>query len=502
MSTRTKRELLDSLVREYRDADRKRKTELVDTLLASTQYDRKYAIKLLSAGSRGVGTVSERKPRSPKLSFEAQKALILLWNVSNRICSKRFVPGLGDLLDNLEKSKHLILSDQAKAEILSISASTVDRMLKAERAKSPRSLSHTKRNALVKNKVPIRTFTEWNDVLPGFFEIDTVAHSSSSSTGPFLSTLNMTDIATCWTIPVAIRRKSAIDVISALNHSIIVMPFPLLGLDFDNGSEFLNEELISWCIAKNVTYTRSREYKKNDQAWIEEKNGSVVRRTVGRDRYQGTKTFKVLQELYAVLSIYYNFFQPCQKLLYKSRNGAKTYKRHDLAKTPYQRVLENPHITEDCKCRLRLAKEQLSVFDLFNKMHDLQTKLSAEAVLLPDPVRSAIEAQRNATQNFVVKHIGKVSLKHTLESTSKPDRKPMDALREFVNATEPGTYFKATDMLHLASRASLDQCLARLKLRGVIEKVSWGTYQIPLKSEKRTTPEMDCQGVKIFEATV
>jgi hypothetical protein len=198
-------------------------------------------------------------------------------------------------------------------------------------------------------KVPIRTFGEWDGVKPGNFEIDTVSHSSSDPKGPFLSTLNMTDVATCWTLPIAISGKAGIDIVGALNKAVVLMPFPILGLDFDNGAEFLNDKVLDWCDKKQISYWRSRPYKKNDQAWIEEKNRSVVRRTVGRDRFAGKASYSTLTDLYRVLAVYYNFFVPVQKLLTKKRVGAKVYKVHDVARTPYQRVLDNEFVSEAVK---------------------------------------------------------------------------------------------------------------------------------------------------------
>lgn len=498
MSANTRKELVASLREEYAKASREGKSRLLDTFVKSTQYSRKHAIALLS-GNNAMVLEKKKRGRSPKLGPEGAEALVLIWNLCNRICSKRFVPAIGDFLENLTKSGHLNLSEQATAALLSISPATADRILKSERAKQPRSLSFTKRAALVKNKVPIRTFTEWKDIWPGFFEIDTVAHSSSDPNGPFLSTLNMTDIATCWTVPMAIRRKSAIDVIDALGKAARVLPFELLGIDFDNGSEFLNEELIKWSEERKITYTRSREYKKNDQAWIEEKNCSVVRKNVGRDRYQGDETWATLTALYAVLSLYYNYFLPCQKLLFKTRNGAKTYKRHDMAKTPYQRVLENPHVPEENKQAIRAIKEKLNVLELFTKLKDLQAKLKLQAVDVPNPVLAAALAQRNATYKFVTKTDNQSNHSPNVKEEPGPGKEVTRALKGLIEELTPGTCIRATDLQHIGNRSSLDMSLSRLHKQGILEKVSWGTYQIPFHPH---TQNLEVSGTNLSEATV
>ncbi|MES6530781.1 DDE-type integrase/transposase/recombinase, partial [Cutibacterium acnes] len=364
MSNQSRAELVSVLRNEYKVAPTRRdKSALVERCISVTGYSRKHALKLLNEKDRHEKLVPKR---NTSLDHEAREALVLAWEVSRHICGKRLVHMLPEIVENMTRFGHWRFSKQAQTQLLSVSAATIDRALKEERLRAPRSLSTTKRAALVKKQVPVKTFAEWSDVIPGFFEIDTVSHCSSDPNGPFLYSLNMTDVATTWTVPIGLYRKTAKDVIGAFKK--VQLPFPLKGVDFDNGSEFLNQDFIDWCKENKVTYTRSRPYKKNDQCFVEEKNGSVIRKNVGRERYVGLKAFRKLCELYGVLDDYFNFFVPCQKLLFKKRNGAKCYKKHDAAKTPYDRVLESAHVSDSCKEALKARKESLDMFSLFQKL--------------------------------------------------------------------------------------------------------------------------------------
>jgi len=232
MSMTTRQELQATMCLQYQNADRAQKTVLLESFLNATGYSRKHAIALLSRETRPRKVRKEGSGRPSRLASEALEALILIWHVSQHLCGKRLAPIISDYIENLESNHELKLSEAAKLQLNGISAATIDRLLKVERARIPRSLSQTKRGAAIKNSIPIRTFTEWNEVVPGFFEIDTVSHCGTNSGGNFLSTLNITDIATCWTIPVGIIHKGSIDVTGALEQAQTYLPFQILGLDF------------------------------------------------------------------------------------------------------------------------------------------------------------------------------------------------------------------------------------------------------------------------------
>lgn len=474
--TKTARdELLASYRPLYFAAASREKSRILSGFLEATGYSRKHAISILN--HKQVGTAN-RLGRKAKLSHEATSALVEAWLLAGRICSKRLVPFLPEVLNEMEKASLLRLSMIDRMQLLSVSPSTVDRILKPERRKYTRSRSTTKRASLLKSKVPVRTFTEWNDVKPGFFEIDTVSHCSSSAAGAFVSTLNMTDIATCWTEPIAILHKGSTDVIGALEHAQTLLPFPLLGIDFDNGSEFLNADLLAWCDERHITYTRSREYKKNDQAWIEEKNGSVVRRLAGRERYEGQKTWQLLRQLYAEARLYINFFQPSQKLILKHRKGAKTYKKYDRAKTPYQRVLDSPHIGETLKARLREVKETLSMVASKNKLSQLQEELRKQAVDAPNPLVAAAAAQRIATYKFLGEGKGKEAQPPSTKVEKMKQSSAAKEIRKAIQSLPNGTTISASDFKEFGSRTALDSYFHRMAQSGELRRIGWGQYEI------------------------
>ena len=469
-------ELRKVVAPQYLQADVSEKTRILDGFIDSTGYSRKHAISLLNGRQIGAPGASGRKP---KLSAEAVTVLILCWQVANRVCAKRLTPFLPTVLEEMNKAGQTKVSPKVERELLSVSAATIERALRAERRRQARSPSTTKRSSLLRSKVPIRTFTEWNDVVPGFFELDTVAHCASSPAGKYLSTLNMTDIATCWTEPIAVMRKGGVEIIAAIKKVEEVLPFPILGLDCDNGGEFLNQGMIDWCEQREITLTRSREYKKNDQAWVEEKNRSVVRKNVGRDRFEGQKTWKVMTRLYAVMRLYVNFFQPCQKLLYKHRKGAKVYKKHDLAKTPYQRVLENENVPETLKEALRKQREELSMVSLKDEMSRLQEELQRLAVGVPDPMIAAMASQRMATYKFTETERQQPAKK------KRSGKSLLQDMRRTVRKLPPGTVVAAKDLSSIAAQGTLYNYLKRLERSGDLVNIGWGQYQVP---EPNQTP--------------
>ena len=253
-----------------------------------------------------------------------------------------------------------------------MSAATVDRLLLPERKKLGGGRSTTKRGSLLKKQIPVRTFAEWNDVVAGFIEADLVAHCGETVAGSFLNSLVLTDIATTWTEFLPILYKNEANVLEALQVARDLLPFPLKGLDTDNGSEFINNALLDFCQNEHITFTRSRPYKKNDQAHVEEKNGSIVRRMIGYDRYEGARAYTALAAVYEKLRLYVNFFQPSMKLVSKERVGAKVRKKYDKAQTPYQRVLTSSTVDAESKEALREQMLKLDPVLLFKQIEGLQ----------------------------------------------------------------------------------------------------------------------------------
>lgn len=287
-------------------------------------------------------------------------------------------PYLAELVPLLEYHGHLALNDEVRLELLSMSAATVDRILAPAR-KNPQALSMTRAGATLKRQIPIRTFTEWEDTRPGFFEADLVCHCGQSTHGAFVCTLTLTDVASGWTEPVALLRRSADEVLQGIEQSREVLPFDLLGIDVDNGSEFINDDLTSYCERNGLTFTRGRPTRKNDQCYVEQKNGCVVRRTVGHDRYEGALAQEQMAELYSVLRLYVNLFQPSMKLASKSRNGAKSTRTYATAKTPLQRLVAANCLSTEQQEQWSALARTLDPVRLLHEIQSLQVSLSKHA---------------------------------------------------------------------------------------------------------------------------
>lgn len=323
MSLSARTQLTVSLSTRYRQAKRPQKKKILDEFTAATGYHRKYAISLLKGTARKHKRTKVRR-RARRYNEAAKESLILIWKASNHLCSKRLVPFLPELMAALERKGHLTLPKEIRQLLLAMSAATVDRLLSDLRYNGRRrSFGTTRPGALLKRQVPIRTFADWDDLKPGFLEADLVAHCGTTTQGAYLSSLTLTDVSTTWTECLALLMHGQEAVLSGLEQARGLFPFPILGLDTDNGSEFLNAQLLGYCRAEKITFTRCRPYKKNDQCHVEQKNGSIVRRMVGYDRYEGSEACRQLAALYGVLRLYNNFFQPSMKLIFKERRAAE-----------------------------------------------------------------------------------------------------------------------------------------------------------------------------------
>jgi hypothetical protein len=359
MSQGSKRELVTAIRPRYLKANKAGKEQILNEFTATTGYHRKSAIRVLKHGPKARGL---KKPGRQKIyRGEVVQVLEQIWEICGRICSKRLQPFLPEMVTILERHHELCLSPQIKSLLLSMSRSTIDRCLKKARFTSPQGgLSTTKPGALLKAAIPIRTFTPWEDERPGFLEIDLVAHCGSSTEGTYLNTLTATDLASGWTECLALANKTQAAVSQAIGQLRQDLPFPLLGLDSDNGTEFINDTLLRYCQSEQITFTRSRPYQKNDQAHVEQKNWSVVRHTVGYDRLQTPEELALLRSIYANLRLYINLFQPVLKLMGKERIDGKTVRTYDRAATPYRRVMALDSLPLEVKARLTAQYVQLN----------------------------------------------------------------------------------------------------------------------------------------------
>jgi hypothetical protein len=354
-----KRELLEAIRPRYLQANKAEKGRILDEFVATTGYHRKYAIRLLRHGPprRPAGRRRGRRTYTPAVVH----ALTQVWEVCDGICSRRLHPFLPEIVEVLERHQELVLAPETKALLLQMSRATMDRLLKPARERRPqRGLSTTKPGTLLKKAIPVRTFADWDDVRPGFLELDLVAHCGDSTSGEYIHTLDTVDVATGWSECIAVPNRGQQAVFQALQLIRTRLPFPLLGIDSDNDSAFINNHLYRYTQREHITFTRSRPYKKNDQAHIEQKNWSVVRRLIGYDRYDSPQALDRFNALYQDVRLYVNFFQPSLKLVEKHRVDNKVRKKYDLAQTPYQRVLQSSAVTEADKGALRQAYVNLN----------------------------------------------------------------------------------------------------------------------------------------------
>jgi len=396
MSFLAKRELLARVAPRYLSAPPQQKSVILDEFVAVTGYARKYAIRLLAHPVPVPLPLT--RPRERFYGAAVQDALVLAWTAANRICVKRLVPFLPELVSTLERHGHLTLTDVVRDQLLALSPATADRILRPYRERdAPHGMTTTRRGLLIKQQVPVRTFTGWDDVRTGFFEADLVAHCGPWAEGAFLQTLVLTDVATGWTECLALLHRSQRTVIQGIDRLRTLLPMPLLGLDTDNGTEFLNTDLLDYCAREHITFTRGRVAKKNDQCFVEQKNGAIVRQLVGYDRFEGEQAYRQLVELYRAVRLYVNFFQPSMKLRLKERAGGKLRRRYDPAKTPFQRLLATEVLSIEDRVRLTAIAQALDPVQLLRQIAQLQDALWKHAATqMPESVAASSKAAQDA----------------------------------------------------------------------------------------------------------
>jgi hypothetical protein len=372
---------LVALKKRYARATKKERSLMLDEFVKTTGYHRKHAAAMLS--ERFVRKARPiRRVREAIYTAADQKAVWQIAEWFDQIGSKRLRAAMDVELPRLRTCGHLQVSAETYRHLLVVSPSTLDRIRKLRRVPGRRVHGGTKPGTLLKTQVPIRTFADWDDKRVGFVEVDLVQHDGGNPRGIFACTLNMTDVCTGWTEMVAVRNKAQKHVFKALTLLRLRLPFPLLGVDSDNGSEFINDELIRYCAHEHLTFTRSRVNHKNDNAFVEQKNWSVVRRLVGYDRFDTLKQTDAMNRLYAVYREYVNFFLPVTKLVSKQRcdNTSKVKKRYDDPKTPYQRVLDSPDVDVAVKRKLQQRYAQLDPVTLKTEIDHLSRMLVGSTI--------------------------------------------------------------------------------------------------------------------------
>jgi hypothetical protein len=395
LDMRQKKAVTKELKKRYNRASKKKRTIMLDEFCAVTGYNRCYASWILKfkkdkvlgyvkTGGKTIKFVADKKKKGKKkkgrpriYTYDVFLALKRIWTIFDFICGKRLAPFIAEATRKLEKHGEINITAGVRKKLKSISASTIDRLLKKEKEKFRlgKGRSGTRPGTLLKKSIPIRTFSDWDDAVPGFCECDLVGHDGGNTSGDFAQSLNFTDIATCWDVTAACKNKAQVNVFRALETIVARFPFKVLGIDSDNGSEFINAHLLNYCTDNEITFTRSRAHRKNDSCFVEQKNYSVVRRNVGYLRHDTEEELKVLNELYIYLDDYVNFFQPVVKLELKIRDGSRVTKKYDRAKTPFRRVLESSDIDDKIKARLRRRYDRLNPADLKRKITRLQDRL-------------------------------------------------------------------------------------------------------------------------------
>lgn len=353
LSVGQRKAVTQKLAAAYRGGSREEKARILDQLCELTGWHRDHARKALR--STGViRSVTLRPARQLVYPEALVEALAVCWRVSRYPTGKRLAPMLPVLVKALRRDGVLLLSDHEAGLVCQMSPATIDRRLRdRRRSLSPRGRSHTKPGTLLKSQIPIRTWSEWDEDCPGFVEIDLVGHEGGNPLGEFCFTLTMTDVATGFTINRSVKNKAAIGVTSAIDHARKKFPFPLLGIDSDNGSEFINSHLFDYCSAHKFTFTRSRPGNKNDGAHVEQKNWTHVRELVGYLRFDTEAELEVLNAIWELDGRFSNHLLAQQKLIERRREGSKVIKRYDQAKTPVERAIASGVVSRATATSLR-----------------------------------------------------------------------------------------------------------------------------------------------------
>ena len=368
MTRQSIKEYSEAIRERYGRANKEGKGKILDEFNRVTGLHRKSAIRLLNhvfkPGSK------KRKGRPKGYGTAVIESLKAIWEASDRLCSKRLKPFIPEMIRVLQNQDELHINAATQAQLCQMSPATIDRQLRRYRkAGGRRGFTTTRAGNLLKNMIPIRTFADWQENEPGFVEVDLVAHCGESTDGFFLNTLCVVDVFSGWTECLPVWGKWQEKVRQAIHHMRQRLPFALLGIDSDNGGEFINQVFYKYCLDEKITLTRSRSYKKNDSCHVEQKNGNVVRRIVGYDRYDTKAAYECLDRLYHLVRLQFNFFQPTMKLISKTRHGARVLKVYETAQTPYQRLLKADVLTEAKKAELSTIYRGLNPVQLLKQIN-------------------------------------------------------------------------------------------------------------------------------------
>jgi IS30 family transposase len=399
-----RREITRATAARYRKANRKGKGQVLNEFCELTGYNRCYAGFLLRnyGKNRVVGKGDQvtklvpvkrgRKPcgRPRMYGAELQKALKGLWAHFDFLCGKRMQPFLRTTLPLMQRHGEIVFPEAVYEQLRSISASTIDRLLAPEKARMRlKGRAHTKPAALLQAQVPIRTWSQWDEVKePGHVQMDLVGHDGGSNRGEFAFTLTVTDYVFQWTERQAVKNRAQRWVFAALQQIRTLLPFPLKSINTDSGGEFINHNLIEYCQRTGIRFTRSRPSRKNDNCLVEQKNYDAVRKIVGYLRYDTEEERALLNQIYRLHGLLFNYLYPCHRLIEKHREGSKVFKKHDKPRSPYQRLLDADSVSAGLKLKLRVQYYQLHPMEISKEISRLQDKLLQMAKQKPQPAGS------------------------------------------------------------------------------------------------------------------
>ena len=384
LTMETRREVAKVYAKRYASAGtKKEKGAILDEVVALTGWHRKHAVRVLSGGGAPAARRDPpgRRGPKPRYGMEHKRVLKLVWAILDFPCSKRTKAGMRDVLDALERCGHAKLAPKLEREMLAMSASTIGRLLASDRrAMAPGGKASTKPGSLLKSQIPVRRGCDWDDAALGFMEIDTVAHCGATTRGEYCLTLDAADVSSGWCELYAVRNKAQAHVFEAMKTIRARMPFALLGIDSDNGSEFITDQFLRYCTEEDLVFTRGRPYTKNDGCFVEEKNWSVARRTVGYCRFEGQASCDALNEIYKRQRILTNYFTPSAKLVGKTRNGSKVVRFNDEPQTPYRRIMAMKGVGKAARDKMRAEFGAADPLKLRREIHELVQQLVKMAI--------------------------------------------------------------------------------------------------------------------------
>jgi hypothetical protein len=404
LDMKTRKKICNVIFKRYQKAGKKGKTQILDEYAATLGLNRDYLAHILTNWGKASYALSGGKPvkfiakppvksrqkacggkktgRPVKYHKAFVNVLKAIWEFFDFQCGKLLAPLIRGMIGFLVIE--FTLCEDMRTLFMSVSPATIDRKLKPEKARYRlKGIRTTKPGSLLKNQIPIRVCFDRDEKRPGFFELDTVSHCGARAQGQFCQTLTITDVGTGWTEVCALLNNAHRWVKEQIAHTFETLPFPMLGIDSDNGSEFINHQLLDWCIHNNIKFTRARPYRKNDNCFVEQKNGDVVRKTVGYARFEGDIALNTLAEVYRFLNPLLNYWYPTLRLIAKEKLPSGRYKKiyEKEPKTPYQRLLESNDISDEHKAELRCRAALLNPVELKRAMDEARDRLLKLSVI-------------------------------------------------------------------------------------------------------------------------